>query len=336
MVGLTGLQNIGNTCYMNAALQALSNTPPLTKYFLECGAVVFGGNNGGAGGPDRKPPTLSRSYWRLMQDMWHRKRLAYVAPTGILYGIRNVHPMFRGYHQHDTQEFLRCFMDQLHEELKVPYIQPPLPHNTRQPFHVRRASSLDELSDEGEGGGASSQSEGEEYETCDSGVSERSSLSDEGSTKQARVQVWLVYTFQLNPQWVQQKPMCHLNLGNLMDVLSTVGDDCWSCGVCSLRVKVSCQPRYKGVPLPACFNWRCPKLFLTNFSIGGSPYSQPYPSKISIRSGSSAKILALRSDRVGKEGTYTILLMKPQKKKPSGVSFGEHGSHAISAAQPVH
>ncbi|XP_046682049.1 ubiquitin carboxyl-terminal hydrolase 33-like isoform X3 [Homalodisca vitripennis] len=183
--GLTGLQNIGNTCYMNAALQALSNTPPLTKYFLECGAVVFGGNNGGAGGPDRKPPTLSRSYWRLMQDMWHRKRLAYVAPTGILYGIRNVHPMFRGYHQHDTQEFLRCFMDQLHEELKVPYIQPPLPHNTRQPFHVRRASSLDELSDEGEGGGASSQSEGEEYETCDSGVSERSSLSDEGSTKQA-------------------------------------------------------------------------------------------------------------------------------------------------------
>lgn len=34
---------------------------------------------------------------------------------------------------------------------------------------------------EGEGGGASSQSDGEEYETCDSGVSERSSLSDEGS-----------------------------------------------------------------------------------------------------------------------------------------------------------
>lgn len=34
-------------------------------------------------------------------------RLGYVVPAGILNGIRNVHPMFRGYQQHDTQEFLR-------------------------------------------------------------------------------------------------------------------------------------------------------------------------------------------------------------------------------------
>ncbi|KAG8334530.1 hypothetical protein J6590_087990 [Homalodisca vitripennis] len=33
-----------------------------------------------------------------------------------------------------------------------------------------------------------------------------------------RVHFWLVYTFQLNLHWVQQKPMCHLNLANLMDV----------------------------------------------------------------------------------------------------------------------
>ncbi|KAF2984408.1 hypothetical protein EK904_003352 [Melospiza melodia maxima] len=73
--GLTGLKNIGNTCYMNAALQALSNWP---------GSVV---------------------------------------PTGLFQGIKTVNPMFRGYSQQDAQEFLRCLMDLLHEELKEPVVE---------------------------------------------------------------------------------------------------------------------------------------------------------------------------------------------------------------------
>lgn len=193
--GLTGLQNIGNTCYMNSALQALSNTPPLTQFFLDCGAALVGATCG------EKKPGLCRSYHRLVQEMWHRKRPGYVVPSGILYGIRNVHPMFRGYQQHDTQEFLRCFMDQLHEELKEPLPESSVSSESTVATGSENVSqntggkslgsgSLEEISDEdddrddgaddnGGGGGISSQSEGE-YETCDSGVSERSSLSDEG------------------------------------------------------------------------------------------------------------------------------------------------------------
>ncbi|CAH0717845.1 unnamed protein product, partial [Brenthis ino] len=147
--GLVGLQNMGNTCYMNAALQALSNTQPLTSYFLECAAAVavLAGD---------KKPGLSRAYQKLIKEMWSRKTRGYVVPNGILYGIRNVHPMFRGYHQHDTQEFLRCFLDQLHEELKEPVwestsedkltSEADRDHDTRN-IHIRRRAASSGASD---------------------------------------------------------------------------------------------------------------------------------------------------------------------------------------------
>ncbi|KAI5612618.1 ubiquitin carboxyl-terminal hydrolase 33, partial [Silurus asotus] len=106
--GLTGLKNIGNTCYMNAALQALSNCPPLTQFFIDCGGLVR---------TDKKP-ALCKSYQKLITDLWHKNRPSYVVPTNLFQGIKAVNPMFRGYSQQDSQEFLRCLMDQLHEELK--------------------------------------------------------------------------------------------------------------------------------------------------------------------------------------------------------------------------
>ncbi|XP_045548988.1 ubiquitin carboxyl-terminal hydrolase 20 [Salmo salar] len=145
--GLTGMKNIGNSCYMNAALQALSNCPPLTQFFLDCSGLVR---------TDKKP-ALCKSYQKLISELWHKKRPSYVVPTSLSQGIKLVNPMFRGYAQQDTQEFLRCLMDQLHEELKEP---------------------LAEYGRGGEGGEGDEQREGsdrspaeDEFLSCDSGAS---------------------------------------------------------------------------------------------------------------------------------------------------------------------
>ncbi|KAM8929978.1 ubiquitin carboxyl-terminal hydrolase 33 isoform 2-T2 [Pelodytes ibericus] len=111
--GLTGLKNIGNTCYMNAALQALSNCPPLTHFFLDCGGLAR---------TDKKP-ALCKSYQKLMTEIWHKNRPGSVIPTNLFQGIKSVNPTFRGYSQQDAQEFLRCLMDILHEELKEQVIE---------------------------------------------------------------------------------------------------------------------------------------------------------------------------------------------------------------------
>ncbi|XP_071948143.1 ubiquitin carboxyl-terminal hydrolase 20-like [Antedon mediterranea] len=108
--GLTGFRNIGNTCYLNAAVQALSNCPPFTHFFLECGGYV----------KTERKPYIAKSYQKLMEDVWGRRRPSHLTPSSLVNGIKQVFPMFKGFIQQDTQEFLRCLMDRIHEELKEP------------------------------------------------------------------------------------------------------------------------------------------------------------------------------------------------------------------------
>lgn len=115
--GLVGLRNIANTCYMNSALQALCHIPELSRYFLNFDDVIESSS-------DKLP--LTKAYCKFIKEIWENssedgRRFSTVVPKTVLTNIRNMYPMFRGFHQHDTQEFLRCFMDQLHEELKISF-----------------------------------------------------------------------------------------------------------------------------------------------------------------------------------------------------------------------
>ncbi|CAG0892429.1 unnamed protein product [Cyprideis torosa] len=106
--GLAGLQNLGNTCYMNGALQALSNTPPLRQFFLDCGSSIA----------EEERPALAFQFQILMREMWGSHQVSCISPTSLFHRVKMINPAFRGFQQQDTQEFLRCFLDALHEELK--------------------------------------------------------------------------------------------------------------------------------------------------------------------------------------------------------------------------
>lgn len=177
--GLVGLQNLGNTCYMNSALQSLANTPPLVDFFLNLSLVS---------GPK---PQVTRAFHRLIVDVWSRSD-GYIAPQGLLYAMRHTHPMYRGFQQHDSQEFLRCLLDQIHEEMKVPSLEPL----KQDSYSFER----EDMSDFENGS-----SETEDYETCDSGVSEQSSQSEEPTRSLSRP------SSPVSLDKLQWKPQVHLN-----------------------------------------------------------------------------------------------------------------------------
>ena len=85
--GLVGLSNLGNTCYMNSALQCLLNTPTLTEYFLTCPALVANAERN----------AMSRSFKKLVDDIWGPRGddSPYVAPANVLYAVKTAYPMFR-------------------------------------------------------------------------------------------------------------------------------------------------------------------------------------------------------------------------------------------------
>ena len=113
--GLSGIVNLGNTCYINSVIQSLSHSLPFTDFFLKKEYKRFLKKN--------KESHFTHEWYRLLNALWEDN--CTVSPNSFIKTLitmaqtHNINLNFSEYRQNDFQEFLVFFLDTIHKSLKV-------------------------------------------------------------------------------------------------------------------------------------------------------------------------------------------------------------------------
>jgi ubiquitin C-terminal hydrolase len=110
--GAVGLQNLGNTCYMNSVVHSLSNTPLLREFLTSQSVEQYISTTNKAGFNGRVVTAISE----LVTSLWTTKEPK-LRPSSFHKTIASIFSQFDNTDQHDCHEFLSILLDSMHEDL---------------------------------------------------------------------------------------------------------------------------------------------------------------------------------------------------------------------------
>jgi len=103
----SGLQNIGQTCYMNATIECLSNIKEITDYLLNLNETFISKEN-----------TLTISYRNLLIELFLSGKKC-IVPQVFKCVIGELNPLFQGMHAADSKDLVFFIIERLHLELNI-------------------------------------------------------------------------------------------------------------------------------------------------------------------------------------------------------------------------
>lgn len=110
----TGLINFGVTCYMNATIQCLTATIPLSQFFLDERWRSFCQKSNWKGSKAVMPQVFAS----LVRSLWNGQFNA-VRPSTLRGLSASLNPQWGEERQQDAKEYLEFLLDMLHEDLNV-------------------------------------------------------------------------------------------------------------------------------------------------------------------------------------------------------------------------